>query len=94
MNREDIYDEGHRVGGLFALLREPLTTPPSDWPPHNHEADFKSVALSEGWHELPREVTRIRLRPWQQAVFWGLRIYIVVMLVVMVIGFARVAAGS
>jgi hypothetical protein len=42
----------------------------------------------------PAEVTSVALRPWQQVVFWGLRVYIVVMLVVMAIGFARVAAGN
>jgi predicted cobalt transporter CbtA len=36
-------------------------------------------------------VTRVSLRPWQQAVFWGLRVYIVVMLGVMAVGFAKVA---
>jgi hypothetical protein len=36
--------------------------------------------------------TAIRLRPWQQAPFWSLRLYIVVMLAVVAVGFARVAA--
>jgi hypothetical protein len=58
------------------------------------DADLRALAHREGWHVPPPEVTRIPLRPWQQAVFWGLRIYIVVMLAVMVVGFAHVAAGS
>lgn len=58
------------------------------------DADLQSLAEREGWHVPPPEVTPIRLRPWQQAVFWGLRLYIVVMLVVMAASFARVAAGS
>ena len=58
------------------------------------DADLQALARREGWHVPPPEVTRVRLRPWQQAVFWGLRLYIVVMLGVMAVGFARVAAGS
>jgi len=57
-------------------------------------ADLDAVARSEGWYVPPPEVTRKPLRAWQQAVFWGLRIYIVVMLVVMAVGFAHVAAGQ
>lgn len=58
------------------------------------QIDLNSVAYSEGWHEPPRDVTRIVLRPWQQAVFWGLRVYIVVMLAVLIVGFAKVAGGQ
>lgn len=57
-------------------------------------ADLQAIAHREGWHVPPPEVTRTVLRPWQQVVFWGLRVYIVVMLAVMAVGFARVAAGS
>ena len=57
-------------------------------------ADLQALARREGWHLPPPEVTPIRLLPWQQAVFWGLRLYIVVMLSIMAVGFARVAAGS
>jgi hypothetical protein len=60
----------------------------------DNTAELDAIARSEGWHVPPPEVTRTRLRPWQQAVFWGLRVYIVVMLAVMVVGFAHVAAGS
>jgi hypothetical protein len=58
------------------------------------DAALTAIAHDEGWLVPPAEVTRVALRPWQQAVFWGLRAYIAVMLVVMAIGFARVAAGN
>jgi hypothetical protein len=56
--------------------------------------DLNAIAHSEGWSTPPAEVTRIALRPWQQAVFWGLRIYILVMLIVMAFGFIHVAANQ
>jgi hypothetical protein len=56
--------------------------------------DFQALARREGWHVPPLEVRPIRHRAWQQAVFWGLRLYIVVMLGVMAVGFAHVTAGS
>jgi hypothetical protein len=58
------------------------------------DAELNALAHDEGWLVPPAEVTRVALRPWQQAVFWGLRVYIVVMLVVMAVGFAKVAVGS
>jgi hypothetical protein len=58
------------------------------------DAELSALAHDEGWLVPPAEVTRVALRPWQQAVFWGLRVYIVVMLVVMAVGFAKVAGGS
>ena len=67
---------------------------PRRQPRLDDEAEFNAIAHSEGWLVPPAEVTRVALRPWQQAVFWGLRVYIVVMLVVMAIGFAQVAAGK
>jgi predicted cobalt transporter CbtA len=57
-------------------------------------AELDTIVHGEGWLTPPAEVTRVALRPWQQAVFWGLRVYIVVMLVVMGIGFAHVAGGN
>jgi len=60
---------------------------------HIH-SDIDAIAVREGWDVPPPEVTRIVLRPWQQAVFWGLRIYIVAMLAVMAVGFAQVAGGN
>lgn len=63
------------------------------WQPDD-DAALTAIAHDEGWLVPPAEVTRVALRPWQQAVFWGLRAYILVMLVVMAIGFARVAVGN
>ena len=60
----------------------------------NDGPELDRLAADEGWYAPPRDVTRVKLRPWQQAVFWGLRIYIAVMLVLMIIGFAHVAAGQ
>lgn len=60
----------------------------------NDNGELHAIARSEGWSTPPAAVTRIALRPWQQAVFWGLRIYIVVMLIVMAFGFAHVAGGQ
>ena len=59
-----------------------------------HDPALHEIAQSEGWLVPPAEVTRVPLRPWQEAVFWGLRAYIVVMLVLMGVGFAHVAAGK
>jgi hypothetical protein len=56
-------------------------------------ADIAAIAHAEGWLMPPAEITRIHLRPWQQAVFWGLRLYIGVMLIVMIWGFFHVAGG-
>jgi hypothetical protein len=69
---------------LSAIPRQPRR-------PRGDDADLDAFAKSEGWHISPPEVSRAPLRPWQQAVFWGLRIYIVVMLVLMVVGFVHVA---
>lgn len=71
-----------------------LSIQPQHRPSRDDKADLDAIADSEGWRVPPREVTRVALRPWQQAVFWGLRAYIVVMLAIMVVGFARVAVGK
>lgn len=78
---------------LRSALRPP-TSPPSKRRPEDREEDLTAIGHGEGWYEPPREVTPVVLRPWQQAVFWGLRVYIVVMLAVRVVGFAKVAAGN
>jgi len=52
-----------------------------------------AIARDEGWLTPLTPIERIRLRPWQQAVFWGLRLYIVVMLVIMGWGFFHVAGA-
>lgn len=50
----------------------------------NHLA---ALADEEGWLAPPPEISRIKFSRWQQAVFWGLRVYIVIMLVIMGWGF-------
>jgi len=60
----------------------------------NDGPELDDLARAEGWYAPPPEVTRVQLRPWQQAVFWGLRLYIVVMLGLMAVGFAQVAVGQ
>ena len=57
------------------------------------ENGMAAIALEENWLAPLPEVTRITLSPWQQAVFWGLRIYIVVMLAVMGLAFFRNLGG-
>ncbi len=51
------------------------------------EDALAALAEQENWLAPPTEITRVVLRPWQQVVFWGLRLYILVMLVVMGWGF-------
>ncbi len=47
----------------------------------------------EGWdHPLP-EVRRVRLSGGQQALFWGLRLYVLVMVIVVVWAFVHGAAA-
>jgi hypothetical protein len=54
-------------------------------------SELNAIAEVEGWGVPPPEVARVVLHPWQQAVFWGLRVYIVVMLAIVAIGFAQFA---
>ncbi len=56
-----------------------------DYEPH----ELRSLLAQEGWLDPLQPVHRIRLRPWQRWVFWALRIYIAVM--VLVVGWAFVA---
>jgi hypothetical protein len=51
------------------------------------EDALATLAQEENWLAPPMEIGPVVLRPWQQAVFWGLRIYIVVMLAVTGWGF-------
>jgi hypothetical protein len=92
-HRDESFDEIRRSLGKFdrptvGPLRPRHRRQPDD------DAALTAIAHDEGWLVPPAEVTSVALRPWQQVVFWGLRVYIVVMLVVMAIGFARVAAGN
>ena len=48
-----------------------------------------ALAHEENWLAPLADVQRVTLRPWQQVVFWGLRVYIVIMLVVMGWGFCH-----
>ncbi len=52
-----------------------------------------AIAEAEGWLEPLPPIARVRLRPWQRAVFWGLRVYIAVMLLVMGWGIVHAAGG-
>lgn len=40
-------------------------------------------------YPAPVELTRAQLKGWVRVVFWGLRVYIVVMIALVAIGFAR-----
>ncbi len=77
--------------------RDPLAAARVRWKFGPRKQDSGSaiaaIAQAEGWTEPLRPVARITLRPWQQAVFWGLRVYIAIMLVIMGIGFIRAAGG-
>lgn len=53
----------------------------------NSEQALLILVEQENWLAPPMEIGRVVLRPWQQAVFWVLRLYIVVMLSVMGWGF-------
>ena len=62
----------------------------------HHKEDFHAAPtqdflafFEEETHLEPRPLTRAPVRGWIQVAFWGLRIYIVVMLVMVAIGFAR-----
>ncbi len=46
------------------------------------------VSRSEDYMQ-PVELTRAKLKGWVRIVFWGLRLYIVAMIVLVAIGFAR-----
>lgn len=56
--------------------------------------DVQTTALAkllhdEGWDQPLAEVTPQPLKLWQQAVFWALRIYIVVMLMIVIWAFGH-----
>lgn len=54
--------------------------------------ELAKLLRDEGWDQPLAAVTPRPLKPWQQAVFWGLRIYIVVMLMVVIWAFAHGAS--
>jgi hypothetical protein len=90
---DESFEEARRWHGEFARPTAGSVRPRHRREP-NDDAELTAIAHDEGWLVPPAEVTRVALRPWQQAVFWGLRVYIAAMLVVMAIGFAHVAAGK
>lgn len=52
-------------------------------------AALQSIAQSEGWLQSPPEVRRATdLKPWQRALFWALRLYILAMTAIVVWAFA------
>jgi hypothetical protein len=55
--------------------------------------DIRRLIVQERWDEPLAEVRRTRLTRAQQAVFWGLRVYVLIMTAVVVWGFLRGAAG-
>ncbi|MHB8921556.1 MAG: hypothetical protein ACYC3A_03670 [Halothiobacillus sp.] len=55
--------------------------------------DIRRLVEREGWQKPLTEVRRVQLTGRQKAVFWGLRLYVVVMTVVVVWAFLHGAAG-
>lgn len=60
----------------------------------HQKEDFRSTPtqdflefFAEETHLEPKPLTRAPIRGWIQFAFWGLRIYIVAMLVIVVVGF-------
>ena len=47
----------------------------------------QALLAEERWHDELLPVHRVQLKPWQQWVFWGLRIYVVVMCVIVLWAF-------
>ena len=47
-----------------------------------NQSELAAIARGEDWLKPLPEIRRVVLHPWQQAVFWGLRLYIVAMLAV------------
>ncbi|EQD74416.1 hypothetical protein B1B_02683, partial [mine drainage metagenome] len=41
--------------------------------------ELKALLADEGWDTPLAPVHRQQLKPWQQGVFWALRIYVVIM---------------
>ena len=58
-----------------------------------HAQEIRRLIEQERWDEPLAQVKRIRLSPDQQAVFWGLRVYVLVMTAVVVWAFLHGAAG-
>lgn len=54
--------------------------------------EVRRLIEQEGWSEPLPEVKRVRLSAGQQAVFWGLRVYVVIMTAVVIWAFLHGAA--
>jgi hypothetical protein len=50
-------------------------------------AELDKLLAEEGWHTPLQPVRRQQLKLWQQWVFWGLRIYVVIMCVIVLWAF-------
>lgn len=58
----------------------------------SEEVDHTELARllkEEGWDQALPEVPARPLKAWQQWVFWGLRLYIIVMLLIVVWAFSH-----
>jgi len=49
--------------------------------------ELQTLLAEEGWNTPLPPVHRVQLAPWQQWVFWGLRLYVVVMCVIVLWAF-------
>jgi hypothetical protein len=58
-----------------------------------HAQEIRRLIEQERWDEPLAPVKRSRLSPRQQTVFWGLRVYVLVMTVVVVWAFLHGAEG-
>jgi hypothetical protein len=50
---------------------------------------IRTLLEQEHWLDPLPPVRRVSLAGWQRMVFWGLRIYIVIMIVIVAWGFSR-----
>ena len=58
--------------------------------PHQiNQAELAQLLHEEGWDKPLAPVAPKTLKPWQQVVFWGLRLYIVVMLIIVIWAFGH-----
>jgi len=48
---------------------------------------LQSLLAEERWHDELPPVYRVQFKTWQQWVFWGLRIYVVIMCVIVLWAF-------
>ncbi|MDA8389141.1 MAG: hypothetical protein M0Z76_00070 [Gammaproteobacteria bacterium] len=53
------------------------------------QAELAQLLRDEGWDKPLAPVRLKTLKPWHQAVFWGLRLYIVVMLIIVIWAFGH-----